>query len=246
MILLPSRNLCFSHILENRFIIKTFLAVLLHTFLYYFHFPSLHFHSTEFLIADFLWFILFCLRSFSFLTLQCIMGIINDDAVWGHMTSQPHHSFFFSLRKFSRKVVVRTLALFNTSFYFCLRLFTQFSWRWLTETKERTCLKNYQLQRRNNGGQVCLKLDLQFSEIVVLVWSLSLALFPAKSTVFIRRSATKIRIKWSQTSDFTSPRWKKFWTRRYRRLWKMWSTIRWDAKLWANRCLTLSVKEWNF
>ena len=54
MILLPSRNLCFSHILENRIIIKTFLAVLLHTFLYYFHFPTLHFHSTEFLIADFL------------------------------------------------------------------------------------------------------------------------------------------------------------------------------------------------
>ena len=54
VILLRSINLCSSHILDNTIIIKTFLAVLLHTFLYYFHFASLHFHSTEFLIADFL------------------------------------------------------------------------------------------------------------------------------------------------------------------------------------------------
>ena len=105
MILLPSRNLCFSHILENRFIIKTFLAVLLHTLLYYFHFPSLHFHSTEFLIADFLWFILFCLRSFSFSHLAVYHGYYKMmTRVWGHMTPQPHHSFFSPWENFQGKL----------------------------------------------------------------------------------------------------------------------------------------------
>ena len=38
VILLPSINLCSCYILENRIVIKTFLAVLLNTFQYYFHF----------------------------------------------------------------------------------------------------------------------------------------------------------------------------------------------------------------
>ena len=81
MILLPSRNLCFSHILENRIIIKTFLAVLLHTFLYYFHFPSLHFH-----------FILFCLRSFSFSHLAVYHGYYKW---WREFEVRWHHIIVF-------------------------------------------------------------------------------------------------------------------------------------------------------
>ena len=58
-----------------------------------------------------------------------------------------------------------------------------------------------------------------------------------------RKFATKTRTEWSQTSDFISKKSKKSWTKRYRPPWRKWSTMLWDAELWANRCLIQSARE---
>ena len=58
-----------------------------------------------------------------------------------------------------------------------------------------------------------------------------------------RKFATKTRTEWSQTSDFISKKSKKSWTKRYRPPWRKWSTMLWNAELWANRCLIQSARE---